>query len=112
MSDVYHKLTKKDLLKEIGKLKKNEILKIVEAYCPNNNKKGGFLFFEESIQNKNKNKKNENKTGTRIITNEKNNTKTNNSFRKEIVFDESKLVQNNSGSIMNNNKIYNVIDYE
>jgi hypothetical protein len=104
MSDLYHKLTKKDLLKEIGKLKKNEILKIVEEYCPNNNKKGGFLFFEESIQNKNK------KGG---ITNQRNNIKRNNkSFREEIVFDQSKLVQNNSGSIMNNNKIYNVIDYE
>lgn len=91
--------TKKELLKEIEKLKKNEILKIVQQYCPiSSSQKGGFLFFEETERNNSKrnNKKNNNK---------------NQLIRQEIVFDPSKLVKNNE-AIMNNNKIYNVIDYE
>lgn len=107
MPNISNKTTKKDLLKEIGKLKKTEILKIVEEYCP---QKGGFLFFEESITNK----KNVPSNYGNQKSNERNNNKkkeNNRSIRQEIVFDSSKLVKSNQ-SIMNNNGIYNVIDYE
>jgi len=102
--------TKKDLLKQIEKLKKNELLKIVAEYCPYN-KKGGFLFVEEGNQrnvSRNNNQRRSNNLGNNNKKRENNRSR---SIRQEIVFNPSKLGEINNQSIMNNNRIYNVIDY-
>jgi hypothetical protein len=114
-------MKKKDLIEEISKLKKEKLLEIFQNYCPSKNKKGGFLFFndvvngvvnERSNNQKKKNNERKNTHNRNLRTNNNELKKQNNSVvRQEIIFDSSKLGVNSS-KVMNNNTVYNVIDYQ